>query len=123
MTLQKGALLGPYEISEMIGAGGMGEVYRARDTRLGRTVAIKTIPPALASQEDNRRRFEIEARAIASLNHPNICSLYDIGQHADIAYMVMEYLEGDSLTQKLKRGRLPVAEALLCATQIAEALE
>ena len=122
MTLQKGAKLGPYEIQQLIGAGGMGEVYRALDTRLKRTVAIKTIPAALAARTENRRRFETEARAIASLNHPNICALYDIGE-VGIAFLVMEYLEGESLAAVLKRGRLPYGEALLHAAHIAEALD
>jgi len=113
MTLQRGAKLGPYEIHQLIGAGGMGEVYRALDTRLKRSVAIKTIPAALAARTENRRRFETEARAIASLNHPNICALYDIGQEGDTAFMVMEYLEGESLASLLERGRLPYAQALL----------
>ena len=123
MTLQSGARLGPYEIDQLIGAGGMGKVYRAVDTRLKRTVAIKTIPPALATRTENRRRFETEARAIASLNHPHICALYDIGQDGDSAFMVMEYLEGETLAAVLKRGRLPYREALLHAARIAEALD
>jgi serine/threonine protein kinase len=123
MSLSAGALIGPYDIQELIGAGGMGEVYRATDRRLGSTVAIKTIPAPFASRRDHRRRFEIEARAIASLNHPHICALYDIGEQADLAYMVMEFVEGESFASRLNREKLPLGEALTYGAQIAEALD
>src|SRR3954468_16126886 len=112
MTLLPGRKLGPYEIAASIGAGGMGEVYRALDTRLGRTVAIKILPAHLAQREDLRSRFEVEARAVASLNHPFVCALFDVGQHDGVAFMVMEYLEGETLAERLARGPLPLAEAL-----------
>jgi serine/threonine protein kinase len=110
-------------MEERIGAGGMGEVYRARDPRPGRAVAIKILPPDLAARVDLRQRFEVEARAIASLNHPHICAVYDIGEQDGVAYLVMEYLEGESLAQRLKKGPLPVAETLRHAIHIAQALE
>jgi len=97
MGLAAGTKLGPYEIQSALGAGGMGEVYRARDTRLERTVAIKILPEHLASNSELRARFEREARAVSSLNHPHICHLYDIGSQDGTAYLVMEYLEGETL--------------------------
>ena len=99
MTLQPGMKLGPYEIQSAAGAGGMGEVYRARDTRLERTVAIKIIPAHLSDHLDLKQRFEREARAISSLSHPHICHLYDVGQQDGIHYIVMEYLEGATLAE------------------------
>src|SRR5881296_1661253 len=112
MTLQPGTRLGPYEIVASIGAGGMGEVYRGRDTRLGRTVAIKVLPADLGNRPELRERFEREARAVSSLNHPNICTLYDVGEQEGVDYLVMELLEGESLASRLTRGPLPVDQAL-----------
>ena len=122
-SLGRGSRLGPYEIDSLLGAGGMGQVFRARDTRLGRTVALKVLAPDVADRDDLRGRFEIEARAIASLNHPHICALYNIGRDGSVAYMVMEHLEGDSLTERLKKGPLPLAEALRYGIQIADAID
>src|SRR5258705_9004047 len=101
MTLQAGSKFGPYEIQEFIGAGGMGEVYRGRDTRLDRVVAIKVLPAHLAEQPELRERFEREARAVAALNHPHICTLYDVGKHDGIHFLVMEYVEGETLAERL----------------------
>src|SRR6516162_187193 len=112
MGLTPGRRLGPYEIVALLGAGGMGEVYKARDTRLDRTVAIKVLPAALAHDADRLRRFEHEARLIASLNHPNICQLYDIGP----GYLVLEYIDGERL-----RGPIAVPDAVRQAIQIARA--
>ena len=112
MTLSPGDRLGPYEIAALIGSGGMGEVYRARDTRLDRTVAIKVLAPHIAAKPDLRQRFEREARAVSSLNHPHICALYDVGQHEGLDFLVMEYLEGETLSVRLTRGPLLVEEAL-----------
>src|SRR5438105_13957471 len=112
MSLSPGTRLGPYEIQCPLGAGGMGEVYRARDTRLERTVAIKVLPPEFSSDPERRKRFEQEAKSISSLNHPHICVLYDIG-HADRAdYLVLEFLEGETLDHRLERGALPLAQVL-----------
>jgi serine/threonine protein kinase len=115
--------LGPYEIVAPIGAGGMGEVYKARDSRLGRIVAIKVIPEHLSSQPHARERFEREARAISSLSHPHICPLFDVGHHEGIDYLVMEYLEGETLAHKLKKGPLPLEQVLRYAIEIADALD
>ena|ERR1700720_728050 len=112
MALAQGTRLGPYEIQSPLGAGGMGEVYRARDTRLNRTVAIKILPETLAQTTESRARFEREARAVSSLSHPHICMLYDIGHQDGIDFLVMEYLEGETLTRRLERGVLPLAELL-----------
>jgi serine/threonine-protein kinase len=120
--LAAGTRLGPYEIQSFIGAGGMGEVYKGRDTRLGRTAAIKVLPPNLAADPDRRRRFEQEARAVSALNHPNICTLHDIGSDGGTDYLVMEHLEGQTLAECLAKGPIPVAQALEHATQIADAL-
>jgi len=114
--------LGPYKILAPIGAGGMGEVYKARDTRLDRTVAIKILPEHLSSKQ-SRERFEREARAISSLSHPHICPLFDVGHQAGIDYLVMEYLEGETLAQKLKKGPLPLEQVLRYAIEIADALD
>ncbi|MHC4180259.1 MAG: serine/threonine-protein kinase, partial [Planctomycetota bacterium] len=122
MALKIGTRLGPYEITAPIGAGGMGEVYRARDTRLDRTVAIKVLPEHLSKNTQARQRLEREARAVSSLNHPNICSLYDIGQWDGLFYLVLEHLEGQTLAARLGRGALPLEEALRYADQIADAL-
>ncbi len=122
MTLEKGQRLGPYEIEKPIGAGGMGEVYRAKDTRLDRTVAIKVLPERTAMNADLRARFEREAKAISSLNHPHICTLHDVGHHEGTDFLVMEHLEGEVLSQRLKRGAMDVGEGLEIASQIADAL-
>jgi len=123
MSLEKGQKLGPYEIEAPIGAGGIGEVYRARDTRLDRVVAIKILHTGMAMNAEMRARFEREAKAISSLNHPNICTLYDIGHEAGIDYIVIEFLEGETLADRLKKGALDIIEALNYATQIADALD
>ncbi len=123
MTLSSGARLGPYEIAEPIGAGGMGEVYRARDTRLDRTVAIKVLPAHSADRPEVRQRFEREARAASALNHPHICTLHDIGRQDDIDYLVMEYLEGETLADRLRKGAMPLDQSLRIATQVADALD
>ena len=118
-----GQQLGPYRVVSLIGAGGMGEVYKAKDTRLNRTVAIKVLPRHLAERKDLRQRFEREARAIAELNHPHICALHDIGSYEGVDFLVMEYLEGERLSERLKRGPLPLKQLLQVATEIASALE
>jgi eukaryotic-like serine/threonine-protein kinase len=123
MAIEPGTKLGPYEVISAVGAGGMGEVYRARDSRIDRTVAIKTLPSHLMGDADLRQRFDREARAISSLNHPNICSLYDVGHQDGVDYLVMEYLEGESLSTVLERGPMPVPELLRVAIQIADALD
>jgi eukaryotic-like serine/threonine-protein kinase len=123
MSVAPGTRLGPYEIVEQIGAGGMGEVFRARDTRLQRTVAIKLLPAALAGNRQFRERFDREARAISSLNHPHICTLHDIGEEAGAAFLVMEHLEGETLASRLARGSLPLGQGLAIAMQIADALD
>ncbi len=122
MALSSGSHLGPYEIHAPIGAGGMGEVYRARDTRLGRDVAIKILPAEFVDHPDRVRRFELEARAVAALNHPNILTLYDIGTHEGSPHLVMELLEGESLGEMLTEGPIPVRQAIDIATQVAEGL-
>ncbi len=123
MALASGTKLGPYEVLAPLGAGGMGEVYRARDTRLGRAVALKVISSRLSSDPTRRQRFDREARAISSLQHPNICTLYDIGREGEIDYLVMEYLEGNTLAARLHRGALPVTDVLRYGTEIADALD
>ncbi len=122
MALSSGTKLGPYEIQSPIGAGGMGEIYRARDTRLGRDVAIKVLPESFAADPDRLRRFEQEARAVAALNHPNILAVHDIGAQDGVRYIVTELLEGRTLRDQLNDGALPVRKALDYATQIAEGL-
>ena len=122
MPLASGTRIGPYEIQSPLGAGGMGEVYRARDTRLGRDVAIKVLPEAFARDAERLRRFETEARAIAALNHPNILSIHDIGTSDGAPYLVSECLEGHSLRQELDSGALPVRRAVEYGTQIAQGL-
>src|SRR5215813_8478776 len=104
MALAAGSRLGPYEVLAPLGAGGMGEVYKAKDTRLERTVAIKVLPAHLSSSEEMRQRFEREAKAISQITHPHICALYDIGREADLEFLVMEYLEGETLADRLARG-------------------
>ena len=115
--------LGPYEIVTRVGAGGMGEVYKATDTRLGRTVALKVLPPQVASDPALRARLEREAKAVSSLNHPHICTLHDIGSQDGIDFLVMEYLEGDTLANKLAQGPLPLPQALQVGVEIADALD
>jgi serine/threonine protein kinase len=123
MAILPGRRLGPYEIVNAIGAGGMGEVYKARDTRLDRIVAIKVLPTHLADRSELRERFEREAKTIASLNHPHICTLYDTGHQDDIDFLVMEYLEGETLAQRLQKGPLPLEQVLLYAIEISDALD
>ena len=122
MGLSSGKRLGPYEIQSALGAGGMGEVYRALDTRLDRTVAIKILPAHLSSSAELSARFEREARAVSALNHPNICHLYDIGSQDGIAFIVMEYLDGETLAHRLIKGPLPLKQVLEFGIQIAQAL-
>jgi eukaryotic-like serine/threonine-protein kinase len=122
MTLQSGTRLGAYEIIGPIGAGGMGEVYKARDTRLGRSVAVKILPADLTSDPLARQRFEREARTVAALSHPHICPLFDVGRHEDTDFLIVEYLEGETLEACLAKGRLPLDRALEYAIQIADAL-
>ncbi|SPF32218.1 Serine/threonine protein kinase (fragment) [Candidatus Sulfopaludibacter sp. SbA4] len=122
-TLAPGTLLGPYRIVEPIGAGGMGEVYKASDTRLERVVAVKLLTRNWAGDTEMRQRFEREARIVASLNHPNICVLHDVGQQDGLDFLVMEYLEGEDLAARLERGPLEIAEALKIAVAIADALD
>ena len=114
MALTPGTKLGPYEVAAPLGAGGMGEVYRAKDTRLGRDVAIKVLPQHLSDDADIRARFEREARTISSLNHPNICTLFDVGREGDTDYLVMELIVGETLADRLRKG--PVATPRCCAS-------
>ncbi len=123
MTIGSGSRLGPYEILSRLGAGGMGEVWRARDTRLERTVAIKILPPHLSSSPEVRQRFEREAKTISQLSHPHICALHDVGREGPIEYLVMEYLEGETLADRLAKGALPLEPMLRYGTQIAGALD
>jgi Tol biopolymer transport system component len=123
MALTSGTRLGPYEIESPLGAGGMGEVYRALDTRLNRTVAIKILPAHLSDNSEAKRRFEREARAISSLNHPNICTLYDVGHQSRTDYLVMEYLEGETLADRLRKGPLTLDQLLKYGIEICEGLE
>src|SRR6478736_2500067 len=122
MALVAGTRLGAYEILSLLGAGGMGEVYRARDTRLDRTVAIKVMPRELAVDPQFRARFDREAQAISQLQHPHICTLYDIGEVDGTAFLVMELLEGQTLADRLKKGALPIDEALKIGIDVAGAL-
>jgi len=123
MALACGTRLGPYEVQSAIGAGGMGEVYRARDTRLDRTVAVKILPPHLSTDSAARQRFDREARVISSLTHPNICQLYDVGSQDGVDFIVMELLEGETLADRLKKGPLPLEQVLKCGIEICEGLE
>src|SRR5512140_1457550 len=123
MPLPPGSRLGPYEIVSPLGAGGMGEVYRARDSRLGRDVAVKVLPTDVSEDPAARARFEREARVASSLNHPHICVLHDIGRDGARDYLVMELVAGDSLADRIARGPLPVAEAVRIGAQIADALD
>ena len=123
LSLGAGTRLGPYEIQSPLGAGGMGEVYKARDTRLDRTVAIKILPDALAADAQFQDRFEREARTISQLDDAHICALYDVGKEHGTSYLVMQYLEGETLAARLQKGALPVSEALKIAVEIAGALD
>ena len=123
MTLASGTKLGPYEIQSPLGAGGMGEVYRARDTRLDRSATIKVLPSHLSDNPEAKQRFDREARAISSLNHPNICTLYDVGHQDGIDYLVMEFLEGETLADRLLKGPLPPEQVLKYGIEICEGLE
>ena len=121
MTLSAGTKIGPYEIQSLLGVGGMGEVYRARDTRLERIVAIKIMPPQFSRDTARIQRFKREAKTISSLNHPHICVLHDVGSHDGMDYLVMECLEGETLASRL-RGALPLQQVLRFGSQIADAL-
>ncbi len=123
MALAPGVRLGPYAIVSALGAGGMGEVWRARDTKLGREVAIKTLPEAFAADPDRRARFEREAKLLASLNHPNIGTIHGLEDADGTTVLILELVEGDTLAKRIQRGAIPVADALKLALQIAEALE
>jgi eukaryotic-like serine/threonine-protein kinase len=123
VAISIGQHLGPYEVLSAIGAGGMGEVYRARDTRLGRIVAIKILPDHVADRAGLRERFDREARTVANLNHPHICTLHDVGQQDGTDFLVMEYLEGETLAERLKKGPLPIAQVLQYAIEISDALD
>src|SRR5689334_13565829 len=123
MSLTAGTRLGPYEIMTPLGAGGMGEVYRARDTRLERTVAVKVLPSHLSSSADVRQRFEREAKTISQLSHPHICALFDVGSQDGSEYLVMELLEGETLSERLARGPLPLDQTLRYGREIADALD
>ena len=122
MALAAGTRLGPYEILAPLGAGGMGEVYRARDTKLGRQVAIKTLPPEVAGDAERLARFQREAHLLASLNHPHIAAIYGLEEAHGKPFLVLELVEGDDLKERLRRGAIPVAEAIEIARQIAEGL-
>src|SRR5215475_2772286 len=123
MTLAPGSCLGPYEIVAPLGAGGMGEVYKARDTRLDRTVAIKVLPEHLSKSDEVRQRFEREAKTVSQLSHAHICALYDVGREGETEYLVMEFLEGETLSDRLNRGPLPLEQTLRYGQEIADALD
>src|SRR6202167_1317008 len=123
MSLVQGTKLGPYEIQSPLGVGGMGEVYRAKDTRLDRTVAVKILPSHLSDNPEAKQRFDREARAISSLNHPNICTLHDVGHQDGIDFLVMEFLEGETLADRLRKGPLPTEQVLKYGIEICEGLE
>src|SRR6187455_1517993 len=123
MALAPGSRLGPYEVISPLGAGGMGEVYRAKDTRLDRTVAVKILPAHAAADPEFKARFEREAKTISQLNHPNICVLYDVGESAGAAFLVMELIEGETLAARLQKGALPTDDVLRIAGEIADALD
>jgi serine/threonine protein kinase len=123
MTLVPGARLGAYEILSALGAGGMGEVYRARDPRLGRDVALKILPESLSVNADRLARFRREAQVLASLNHTHISAIYGIEESEGTLFLVLELVDGESLDRRIARGKIPVDEALAIATQIAQALE
>src|SRR5262245_60081037 len=123
MAVTIGSQLGTYEITALLGKGGMGEVYRARDTRLGRNVAIKVLPPALMADPERLARFEREARVLASLNHPHIAAIYGIETSGGVKALVLELVDGETLADRLKRGPMPLRDALSIARQIADALD
>jgi serine/threonine protein kinase len=123
MSLAAGSKLGPYEILSPLGAGGMGEVFRARDTRLGRDVAIKIFPERFSGRPELRERFEREARTISALNHARICTIYDVGHQDDVQYLVMEFLEGETLAERIQKGPLPLREIVRIGMEICEALD
>src|SRR5215467_1536233 len=123
MPLASGTKLGPYEIQSPLGAGGMGEVYRAKDTRLERTVAIKILPAHLSCDPILKQRFEREAKTISNLNHPHICTLHDVGHQDDTDFLVMEYLEGETLAQRLSRGAIALPELLKISIDVLDGLE
>jgi serine/threonine protein kinase len=123
MALAAGTKLGRYEVQSPVGSGGMGEVYRAKDTRLDRTVAVKILPAHLSDNPDARQRFDREARAISSLNHPNICTLHDVGHQDGIDFLVMEFLEGETLADRLRKGPLPTEQVPKYGIEICEGLE
>src|ERR1700723_2060414 len=123
MALLSGTKLGPYEIQSPLGAGGMGEVYRAKDTRLDRTVAIKILPTHLSANPEFKQRFEREARTVSSLNHPHICHLYDVGSQDGADFLVMEFLDDETVSELLPRGSLPFPELQKICIEVAEALE
>jgi Tol biopolymer transport system component/predicted Ser/Thr protein kinase len=123
VTLSSGTRLGPYELLEPVGAGGMGEVYRAKDTRLERTVAVKVLPAHLSSSAESRQRFEREAKTISQLSHPHICALYDVGNQDGVEFLVMEYLEGETLSERLLKGALPFEQVLRYGIEVADALD
>jgi serine/threonine protein kinase len=123
MPLPAGARVGPYEIMASLGAGGMGEVYHARDSRLDRAVAIKILTSARGATPVELERFQREAKAIAQVDHPHICTIHDVGQQDGMAFLVMELLEGETLAERLERGLLPLDRALVIGIQIAEALD
>src|SRR6266576_2747261 len=123
MALSLGTKLGPYEIVSPLGAGGMGEVYRARDARLDRTVAIKSLPAQFSADPVHKQRFEREAKTISQLNHPHICVLHDIGHQDGIDYLVMECVEGETLAKRLEKGPLALEQVLKLGAQIADALD
>src|SRR5512134_2523932 len=122
MSLSAGTRLGPYEIVAPLGAGGMGEVYRARDTRLGREVAVKVLLPEVSGDESRRHRFEQEASSASALNHPNIVAVYDVGSHESTIYLAMELVEGRTLREMLAAGPLPSRKVLEIAVQVADGL-
>src|SRR5271169_2889275 len=122
MPLRPGSHLGPYEIGTLLGAGGMGEVYRARDPRLNRTVAIKILPAALSADADHLHRFDLEARSASALNHPNIVTIHELAHDGSTHYIAMELIEGQTLRQLLAAGPLPIRKAIEIATQVAEGL-
>ena len=121
--LGRGVRLGPYEIVSILGAGGMGQIYRARDIRLDRTVAIKLLPEEFSARADRRQRFQHEARLISALNHPHICALFDVGEQDGVAFLVMECLEGETLEDRISSGPLPAGDVLRYATEIIDALD
>ncbi|HTQ95913.1 MAG TPA: serine/threonine-protein kinase, partial [Candidatus Acidoferrum sp.] len=123
MPLDSGTKLGPYEIQSSLGSGGMGEVYRAKDTRLDRSVAIKILPAHLSSDPARKQRFEREAKTISGLNHPNICTLHDVGSHEGVDYIVMECVEGESLAQRLEKGPMPPNQVIKIGAELADALD